>query len=54
MTGACAFPSLSCHFPNTNIHPHAQHAAEAAEAAAAQGKFWIVCSLIKRLLAMDI
>ena len=28
------------HFPVTQIHPHARHAAEAAEAAAAQGKFW--------------
>ena len=28
------------HFPQPQIHPHAQHAAEAAEAAAAQGQFW--------------
>ena len=28
------------HFPLSNAHPHAQHAAEAAEAAASQGKFW--------------
>jgi protein-disulfide isomerase len=28
------------HFPQVQIHPHAQHAAEAAEAAAAQGQFW--------------
>ena len=28
------------HFPLTELHPHAQHAAEAAEAVAAQGKFW--------------
>ncbi len=27
-------------FPLTQIHPHAQHAAEAAEAAAEQNKFW--------------
>jgi protein-disulfide isomerase len=27
-------------FPLTNIHPHAQQAAEAAEAAGAQGLFW--------------
>lgn len=28
------------HFPLTELHPHAEHAAEAAEAAAAQGRFW--------------
>jgi protein-disulfide isomerase len=28
------------HFPMSEIHPHAQHAAEVAEAAAIQGKFW--------------
>lgn len=28
------------HFPQIEIHSHAQHAAEAAEAAAAQGRFW--------------
>jgi protein-disulfide isomerase len=28
------------HFPVTNIHPHAEHAAEVAEAAGAQGEFW--------------
>lgn len=27
-------------FPLSNLHPHAQHAAEAAETAGAQGKFW--------------
>ena len=27
-------------FPLTEIHPHAQHAAEAAEAAAVQDRFW--------------
>jgi protein-disulfide isomerase len=27
-------------FPLTNVHLHAQHAAEVAEAAGAQGKFW--------------
>ncbi|MGG6270179.1 DsbA family protein [Leptolyngbya sp. AN03gr2] len=28
------------HFPQTQIHPHAQRTAEAAEAAANQGQFW--------------
>ncbi|WP_017300562.1 DsbA family protein [Nodosilinea nodulosa] len=28
------------HFPRSDVHPHAQHAAEAVEAAASQGKFW--------------
>ncbi len=28
------------HFPLTQIHPHAQHAAEMAEAAAERDKFW--------------
>src|SRR5689334_19196176 len=27
-------------FPLTNMHPHAEHAAEAAESAGLQGKFW--------------
>ena len=30
------------HFPQTQIHPHAQRAAQAAVAAAAQGKFWLM------------
>jgi protein-disulfide isomerase len=28
------------HFPLTEVHPHAEHAAEAAESAAERGKFW--------------
>ena len=28
------------HFPQTQIHPHAQRAAQAAQAAAVQGQFW--------------
>src|SRR6267143_172624 len=28
------------HFPLSNIHPHAEHAAESAEAAGVQGNFW--------------
>lgn len=28
------------HFPRTDVHPHAEAAAEVAEAAGAQGKFW--------------
>src|SRR2546426_77579 len=28
------------HFPLTNVHPHAEPAAESAEAAGAQGNFW--------------
>jgi protein-disulfide isomerase len=30
------------HFPQIQIHPHAQRAAQAAEAAAAQGQFWLM------------
>ncbi|MEN9869144.1 MAG: hypothetical protein RLZZ171_127 [Cyanobacteriota bacterium] len=30
------------HFPQTQIHPHAQRSAQAAEAAAAQGQFWLM------------
>lgn len=34
------------HFPLTEIHEHAQIAAEAAEAAGAQGKFWEMHDLL--------
>jgi protein-disulfide isomerase len=34
------------HFPLTNVHPHAEHAAETAEAAAAQGNFWEMHDLL--------
>jgi protein-disulfide isomerase len=34
------------HFPLTQVHPHAQLAAEAAEAAGAQGKFWSMHNLL--------
>jgi protein-disulfide isomerase len=30
------------HFPQIQIHPHTQRAAQAAEAAAAQGQFWLM------------
>jgi protein-disulfide isomerase len=33
-------------FPLTNLHPHAQQAAEAAESAGDQGKFWEMHDLI--------
>jgi len=33
-------------FPLTQIHPHAQHAAEAAECAGAQNKFWEMHDLL--------
>jgi protein-disulfide isomerase len=34
------------HFPLTQAHPHALHAAEAAEAAASQGAFWPMHELL--------
>ncbi len=34
------------HLPLTDVHPHAQLAAEATEAAAAQGKFWELHDLL--------
>jgi protein-disulfide isomerase len=34
------------HFPLTQVHPHAQHAAEAAEVAGAQGMFWEMHDLL--------
>ena len=34
------------HLPLTDVHPHAQLAAEAAEAAGAQGKFWEMHDLL--------
>jgi protein-disulfide isomerase len=41
-------------FPLTQIHPHAEHAAEAAEAAAGQGKFWQMHgSLFEHQQALD-
>jgi protein-disulfide isomerase len=30
------------HFPQAQIHPHAQRAAQSAQAAAAQGQFWLM------------
>jgi protein-disulfide isomerase len=36
------------HFPLTQVHPHADQAAEAAEAAGAQGKFWEMHDMLFR------
>ena len=36
------------HFPQLEVHPHAELAAEAAEAAAAQGRFWPMHHLLFR------
>ena len=41
-------------FPLTQIHEHAEHAAEVAEAAAAQGKFWPMHDwLYRHQIALD-
>ena len=34
------------HFPLTQMHPHAEHAAQAAEAAGAPGRFWEMHDLL--------
>ena len=34
------------HFPLTQVHPHAQHAAEMAEAAGSAGKFWAMHDML--------
>ena len=34
------------HFPDAEMHPHAERAAESAETAAAQGKFWPMHDLL--------
>lgn len=36
------------HFPLTQLHPHAQHAAEMAEAAGERGKFWRMHDMLYR------
>ncbi|HYV52547.1 MAG TPA: thioredoxin domain-containing protein [Candidatus Eisenbacteria bacterium] len=40
MSGLYKIQFVFRNFPLTEMHPHAQHAAEAAEAAAAQNRFW--------------
>jgi protein-disulfide isomerase len=44
------YPDDACarfrHFPLSEVHPHAELAAEAAEAAAAQGRFWDMADLL--------
>jgi protein-disulfide isomerase len=43
------------HFPLTNVHPHAESAAEAAEAAGAQERFWPMHDLLfERQDALDV
>ena len=34
------------HFPLTQIHPHAEHAAEMAEAAGERGRFWAMHDIL--------
>jgi protein-disulfide isomerase len=41
------------HFPLTEMHPHAEHAAEAAEAAGAHHKFWEMHDVIYESPALD-
>jgi protein-disulfide isomerase len=42
------------HFPLTQLHEHAQHAAEVAEAAAAEGGFWLMHDrLFERQFALE-
>jgi protein-disulfide isomerase len=36
------------HFPLTNVHPHAEHAAEAGESAGAQKRFWDMHDILFR------